>query len=158
MIPQKATIFAVLMYSLYSHPRYFKFKWKYQQCKPCFQTIFLFLMTMIKVRLLRLDLVITFNSKFCVTSQKHCCLHLNAVECYWEIFWITILHRVSTSCKYIVHGKKSISSFLHSHIFLSSKPLSIIHLLQGFIFQVDFYQWVLYLDSCFIFFFWCLVT
>ena len=41
-----AAIFAVLMYSLYSHPRNVKFKGKYQQYDPCFQTIFLLLMTM----------------------------------------------------------------------------------------------------------------
>ena len=34
------------MYALYGHPRYFKFKQKYQQYGPCFQTIFLHLMTM----------------------------------------------------------------------------------------------------------------
>ena len=40
--------FSVLMYALYGHPRYFKFKRKYQQYGPCFQTIFPFLMTMFK--------------------------------------------------------------------------------------------------------------
>ena len=43
---QKPPFFAVLMFSLYDHPRYFKFKQKYQQCDPCFQTIFPLLMTM----------------------------------------------------------------------------------------------------------------
>ena len=38
------------MYALYGHPRYFKFKRKYQQYCPCFQTIFPFLMTMRQVR------------------------------------------------------------------------------------------------------------
>ena len=33
------------MYALYGHPRYFKFKEKYQQYGPCFQTIIPFLMT-----------------------------------------------------------------------------------------------------------------
>ena len=37
---------AVLMYALYGHPRYFRFKQKYQQYSPRFQTIFPFLMTM----------------------------------------------------------------------------------------------------------------
>ena len=46
---QKLPFFAVLMYALYGHPGYFKFKRKRQQYGPCFQTIFLFLMTMIKV-------------------------------------------------------------------------------------------------------------
>ena len=31
------------MYALHGHPRYFKFKRKYQQYGPCFQTIFRFL-------------------------------------------------------------------------------------------------------------------
>ena len=44
---QKSPFFAVLMYSLYDHPRYFKFQRKYQQHGPCFQTIFPFLMTML---------------------------------------------------------------------------------------------------------------
>ena len=39
------------MYALYSHPRRFKFKRKYQQYGPCFQTIFPFLMTKIKIKL-----------------------------------------------------------------------------------------------------------
>ena len=43
---QKLPFFAVLMYSLYCHPRYFKFKRKYQQYDPCFPTIFPFLMIM----------------------------------------------------------------------------------------------------------------
>ena len=47
-----SSFFAVLMYALYGHPRYFKFKQKYQQSGPCFQTIFPFLMTMIKETLL----------------------------------------------------------------------------------------------------------
>ena len=44
---QKSPFFSVLMYDLYGHPRYFKFKRKYQQYGPCFQTIFSFLMTMV---------------------------------------------------------------------------------------------------------------
>ena len=44
---QKPPFFAVLMYSLYGHPRYFKFKRKYQQYGPHFQTIFPFLMIML---------------------------------------------------------------------------------------------------------------
>ena len=48
---QKSPFFAVLMYTLYGHPRYLKFKWKYQQYGPCFQTIFPFLMTMHKLHL-----------------------------------------------------------------------------------------------------------
>ena len=36
------------MYSLYGQPRNFKFMRKYQQYEPCFQTIFPFLMTMVK--------------------------------------------------------------------------------------------------------------
>ena len=43
---QKSSFFAVLMYALYGHPRYFKFKRKYQQYGPCSQTILLFFMTM----------------------------------------------------------------------------------------------------------------
>ena len=35
------------MYALDDHPKYFKFKRKYQQYGPCFQTIFPFLMTML---------------------------------------------------------------------------------------------------------------
>ena len=35
------------MYALYGHPRYFRFKRKYQQYSPCFQIIFSFLMTML---------------------------------------------------------------------------------------------------------------
>ena len=46
---QKPPFFTVLMYSLYGHLRYFKFKQKYQQlARPCFQTIFSFLLTMDK--------------------------------------------------------------------------------------------------------------
>ena len=45
---QKLPFFAVLMYVLYGHPGYFKFKRKHQQHGSCFQTIFLFLMTMLK--------------------------------------------------------------------------------------------------------------
>ena len=37
------------MYAVYGHPRYFKFKQKYEQSDPCFQTIFPFLMTMKQV-------------------------------------------------------------------------------------------------------------
>ena len=43
---QKLTFFAVLMYALYGHPGYFKFKRKYQQYGPYFQTISPFLMIM----------------------------------------------------------------------------------------------------------------
>ena len=43
---QKPLFFAVLIYFLYSHPRYFKLKQKYQQYGPCFQNIFPFLMNM----------------------------------------------------------------------------------------------------------------
>ena len=38
-----------LMYALYGHPRYFKFKRKYQQRDPCFETIFPLLMTMMLI-------------------------------------------------------------------------------------------------------------
>ena len=38
---------AVLMYSLYHHPRNFNFKQKYQQYGLCFQAIFPFFMTMV---------------------------------------------------------------------------------------------------------------
>ena len=51
---QKPPFFAVLMYSLYGHPRYFKFKRNYQQYAPCFQTIFPFFMTMILINKLSL--------------------------------------------------------------------------------------------------------
>ena len=44
----KQPFFAVLMYSLYSHPRNFKLKRKYQQYSPCFLTIFPFLVTLAK--------------------------------------------------------------------------------------------------------------
>ena len=44
---QKLPFFAVLMNALNDHPRYFKFKRKYQQYGPCFQTIFPFLMTVL---------------------------------------------------------------------------------------------------------------
>ena len=43
----KPPFYAVLMYSLYGHPRYFKFKRKCQQHGPCFQTIFPFFVTLI---------------------------------------------------------------------------------------------------------------
>ena len=46
---QKSPFFDVLMYALYGHPRYFKFKRKCQQYGPCFQTIFRFLMTMFTI-------------------------------------------------------------------------------------------------------------
>ena len=42
---QKLPFFAVLMHALYGYPRYFKFKQKYQQYGPCFQSVFPFLMT-----------------------------------------------------------------------------------------------------------------
>ena len=45
---QKSPFFAVLMYALYGHARYFKFKQKYEQYGPCFQTVFPFLMTMLE--------------------------------------------------------------------------------------------------------------
>ena len=51
---QKPPVFAFLMYGLYGHPRDFNSKWKYQQYRPCFQTIFSFLMTMTKLNLYRL--------------------------------------------------------------------------------------------------------
>ena len=44
---QKTSFFAVLMYSLYGHLRYFKVMRKYQQYDACFQTIFPFLMTLV---------------------------------------------------------------------------------------------------------------
>ena len=44
---QKSSFFAVLMYPLYGHPGYFKFKGKHPQYYPCFQTILMFLMTML---------------------------------------------------------------------------------------------------------------
>ena len=44
---QKLPFLAVLIYALYGHPRYFKFKQKYQQYGPCFQTIFPFLVIMV---------------------------------------------------------------------------------------------------------------
>ena len=47
---QKLPFFAILMYALYGHPGYFKFKGKHRQYGPCFQTIFPFLMTIIKER------------------------------------------------------------------------------------------------------------
>ena len=50
---QKLLFFAVLMYALYGHPGYFKFKGKYQQYGPCFQTISPFLMAMVRVIRLR---------------------------------------------------------------------------------------------------------
>ena len=46
---QKLPFFAVLIYALYGHPRYFKFKRKYQQYGACFQTTFPFLMPMAKL-------------------------------------------------------------------------------------------------------------
>ena len=77
---QKSPFFAVLMYALYGHPRYFKFKEKYQQYGPCFQAIFPFLMTMaihrgvilyylkLIVLLMKLDGVICFAgfSFYCI--------------------------------------------------------------------------------------------
>ena len=47
---QKSPFFSVLMYALYGHPSYSKFKQKHQQYGPCFQTIFPFLMTIGKER------------------------------------------------------------------------------------------------------------
>ena len=38
------------MYALYGHPRYFKFRRKYQQYGRCFQTIFPFIMAMLTLR------------------------------------------------------------------------------------------------------------
>ena len=37
------------MYSLYGHPRYIKFKRKYQKYGPCFQFIFPFYVTMLEL-------------------------------------------------------------------------------------------------------------
>ena len=45
---QKLPFLVALMYALYDHPRYFKFKQKYQQYGPFFQTISPFFMTMMK--------------------------------------------------------------------------------------------------------------
>ena len=46
-IPHRSRHFSLLMYALYGHPRYSKFKRKYRQYGPCFQTIYPFLMAMI---------------------------------------------------------------------------------------------------------------
>ena len=54
---QKSPFFTVLMYALYGHPRYFKFKRKYQQYGSCFQTIFPFLMTMLPLKMKYLRVV-----------------------------------------------------------------------------------------------------
>ena len=63
------------MYSLYGHLRYFKFKWKYQQYRPCFQIIFPFLMTWSKsiiswlISSISLNMALSWaNSFFMVTS------------------------------------------------------------------------------------------
>ena len=53
------------MYTLYGHPRNLKFKQKYQQWGPYFQTIFPFLITMFKFKL-------TFQNKISASSlQRH---------------------------------------------------------------------------------------
>ena len=46
---QKLPFFTVLMNALHGHPRYFKFKQKYQQYGPCLETIVSFLMNMIYI-------------------------------------------------------------------------------------------------------------
>ena len=61
---KKSPFLAALML-LYSHPRYFKFKRKYQQYGWCFQNIFLFLMTMITCRDLFVLLLCYLNVSFC---------------------------------------------------------------------------------------------
>ena len=48
---QKSPFRAVLMYDVYGHPRYFKFKRKHQQYGQCFQTLFPFLMTMFETNI-----------------------------------------------------------------------------------------------------------
>ena len=45
----KSPFFAVSTYALYGHPKNFNFMRKYQQYGPCFQTIFHFLMTMVRL-------------------------------------------------------------------------------------------------------------
>ena len=52
---QKSPFCDFLIYALYGHPRYFKFKRKYRQYGPRFQTIFLFLTTMLTIYTLRLN-------------------------------------------------------------------------------------------------------
>ena len=64
--PQYSPFFTFLMYALYGHPRYFKFKQKYQQYGPCFQTISKFLMTMVlpfKSIFLTINKIMSFSLK-----------------------------------------------------------------------------------------------
>ena len=61
--PQKPLFFAIFMYPLYGHPRYFKFKQKYQQYGPCFQTMFPFLMTALVHQFFFLNLLFTWEQK-----------------------------------------------------------------------------------------------
>ena len=74
---QKLPFFAVLMYALYGHPRYFKFKWK--QYGSCFQTIFPFFMTMmwsstiIRSQILTLMLILLFSVLKKVSLPHFCC-------------------------------------------------------------------------------------
>ena len=78
---QKSQFFAVLMYSLHGHPRYFKSKRKYQQYGPWFKTIFPFLMTMIKVITYPLEKWHKFETKF---TLRNILLTFQSVEvrCY----------------------------------------------------------------------------
>ena len=50
------------MYALYGHPRYIRFKQKYQQCDPYFQTIFPFLLTMAKYNFLKIQIFKIFHT------------------------------------------------------------------------------------------------
>ena len=96
------------MYALYGHPRYFKFKRKYQQYGLCFQTIFPFLMTMIH------------NCK-----KTTICIGLRQSRCSLYIFNVYVFFTVlpETPASY---GKEILKYFLLycSSIRMSSKGVS----------------------------------
>ena len=85
---QKSPFFAVLMYSIYGHPRYFKFKRKYQQYDPCFHTIFPFLMTMPRVSIILDDFLFYF------ISSNYKLLHLYLWKISSNIKWISLYLKV----------------------------------------------------------------
>ena len=59
------------MYAMYGHSGYFKFKQKYQQYGPCFQTIFSFRMTMMNMNILLIFINSEMMYKSIMLRMKH---------------------------------------------------------------------------------------
>ena len=104
---QKSQFFAVLMYALYGNPRYFKFKRKYQQYGPCFQTIFSFPMTMIKCVKLSFNKCahfLLFRLLFTLWIYHFHCYSMSILRLYLR------LYKDFFACFFSVHDTRSLSS------------------------------------------------